>query len=404
MTDRSAVDTIKGYFYQFDMSILSILSLADASDSISIECVEDIDIKTATEVTAVQCKYYSKTEYNHSVIQKAVRYMLSHFKEVKLGNKPKIQYAIRGHYSSGQNKLPSNFDVDYLKQHFLTYTSKSITHQHHLELGLSDSELTEFLSCLTVDVNALEFEAQLREVVQQLQNIFCCDSFSAEFFYYNNALRLIKELSVGPTSNDRTITKKQFLEKINTSNILFNDWFVQRKGKKLHLASIRSEYFTTLNVSPFERFFLFEVDQNFYVRDELKQLIFLLSKKWSKLGRLEPKPFCPYLFIQGIAPDELAAIKNDLSNEGLKVTDGYGFLGADFDPENLCGAATHGNGIRIKILNSVLDLQMAINFTNKKTRLIYQFHLGKSYFQFKDPAVGHVEIQVQSLSDIKEII
>ncbi len=42
MTNRSAVDTIKGYFYQFGMSILSVLRLANDSDSISIECVEDI--------------------------------------------------------------------------------------------------------------------------------------------------------------------------------------------------------------------------------------------------------------------------------------------------------------------------------------------------------------------------
>ena len=68
MKDRAAIDTIKGYFYQFDYSIDQILTLPNDNDKIVIEGVEDIDVKTATDELAVQCKYYAKSEYNHSVI------------------------------------------------------------------------------------------------------------------------------------------------------------------------------------------------------------------------------------------------------------------------------------------------------------------------------------------------
>ncbi len=43
--DRSAVDTLTGYFYQFDQSILEILNLSSLEDSVAIECIEDIDVK-----------------------------------------------------------------------------------------------------------------------------------------------------------------------------------------------------------------------------------------------------------------------------------------------------------------------------------------------------------------------
>lgn len=122
MTDRSAVDTIRGYFYQFDLSILSALQLTLPDDSVEIECTEDIDIRTATDVTATQCKYYAKTEYNHSVIKDAVKHMVSHFKESLAGTKPKVFYSIKGHYASGQEKLDGGIDVDFLKKHFLTYS------------------------------------------------------------------------------------------------------------------------------------------------------------------------------------------------------------------------------------------------------------------------------------------
>ena len=39
-----------------------------------------------------------------------------------------------------------------------------------------------------------------------------------------------------------------------------------------------------------------------------------------------------------------------------------------------------------------------------KTRRIYQFYLGSSYFDYDNPAVRHVKIQVERLSDVKSII
>ncbi|WP_219856436.1 hypothetical protein [Pseudomonas capeferrum] len=187
MTDRSAVDTIRGYFYQFDLSILSVLQLASLDDSVEVECIEDIDIRAATDVTATQCKYYAKTEYNHSVIKDSVKHMVSHFKESLAGTKPKVLYSIKGHYASGQEKLDGGIDVEFLKKHFLTYTKEKVTYCHHIELGLSDAELEEFLKRLGIDVRAKEFDEQFREVVETLQAVFGGSPFSAEYFFYNNA-------------------------------------------------------------------------------------------------------------------------------------------------------------------------------------------------------------------------
>lgn len=403
MTDRNAVDTLRGYFYQFDLSILSVLRLTSVNDSIEIECTEDIDIRTATEVTATQCKYYAKTEYNHSVIKEAVMYMLSHFQETKTGTKPKVKYAIKGHYAAGQDKLDGGIDVEFLKKHFLTYTVEKVKCFRHAELGLNDADLGEFLSLLTVDINALEFDAQFDEVIRELAVAFGCKAFSAQYFFYNNALAVVRELSIKPKSDDRTITKKAFLEKVNTSSVLFNEWFVQKRGKKAHLAALRSEYFTDLNVSSFERFFLVEVDPGTYVRDDLKELVFVLSSKWSKLSKLEPSPFCPYFYVHGIPEGELLALKKELSIEGFKFVDGYDFQGADFSPQSVAQRATHSNGIKIKFLNSLSNLEAAVNSISK-TRRLYQFHLGRDYFAFSNASVRHVKIQVELFADIKSII
>lgn len=121
MTDRTAIDTIKGYFYQFDYAIAKLLELGNDTDTIIVEGIEDVDISTATEETAIQCKYYAKTEYNHSVIAKPIRLMLDHYKEVVNGNKQRINYKLYGYFQSGQTKLTLPIDSTILKKHFLTY-------------------------------------------------------------------------------------------------------------------------------------------------------------------------------------------------------------------------------------------------------------------------------------------
>jgi len=404
MSDRSAVDTIRGYFYQFDYSILNLLQLADPDGSIAVECIEDVDIRTATEVTAVQCKYYAGTEYNHSVVKPAVMYMLSHFKTINAESKPTVKYSLRGHYSSGQHKLTVPIDVAFLKQHFLTYSEKKVERRHHEELGLSDAELDEFLSFLDLDINAASFEVQFADVIQQLQISYGCTPFTAEYFYYNNALALIRELSIQPQPANRTITKKAFLEKADTSSILFNEWFVRKKGKKVHFTALRKEYFASLNLSPFERFFLVEVDPRKLVRSDLKDFLHTLSRKWSKTTKRDGKSsFCPYVYFHGLPADELLALKKELATEEFGFIDGYDFHGADFNAKSIARLATHDNAIKLKVLNSIADLTAAVG-TVTKTRQVYQFHLGQSYFDPANEAVKHVKIQLEKFTDIMAII
>lgn len=73
--DRTAIDTIRGCYYQFDLYALRILE--SSGEKIVLEGIEDVDVRTATETTAIQCKYYEGTSYDHSVIAKSIRWMLN---------------------------------------------------------------------------------------------------------------------------------------------------------------------------------------------------------------------------------------------------------------------------------------------------------------------------------------
>ena len=295
-------------------------------------------------------------------------------------------------------------DVAFLKQHFLTYNEKKVERCHHEELGLSDADLAEFLSVLDVDINAANFEDQFAAVIQELRTAYGCTPFTAEYFYYNNALALMRGLSTQRQPANRTITKKAFLEQSDTSSVLFNEWFVRKKGEKAHFAALRKEYFADLNQSPFERFFLVEVDPSTLVRSDLKELLHTLSKKWSKTTKRDGhSSFCPYVYVHALPTDELVALKKELATEEVGFIDGYDFHGADFSVKSITRRATHDNGIKLKLLNSIYDLATTVGAVTK-TREVYQFHLGPSYFDLANKAVKHVKIQLEKLTDIKAII
>src|SRR5687768_11131471 len=160
MVNRSAVNTIRGYFYQFDRTILEILSLSDWTDTVDIECIEDIDKNASDETIAIQCKYYSLTEYNHSLLAKPIRLMLDDFFQRIRNGKPLIRYKLYGCYETGQHKLPSSIGLQFLKDHFLTYIQKGIKHEYHNALNLNDTELEKFLARLDIDINAESYREQ----------------------------------------------------------------------------------------------------------------------------------------------------------------------------------------------------------------------------------------------------
>lgn len=404
MTDRSAVSTIRGYFYQFDRSILSILDLAEDQESVSLECIEDIDVKTATDTTAVQCKYYEKTEYNHSVIKPAISFMLSHFKEGLTDGQPSIKYKLSGYFESGQDKLTLPLDIEFLKEHFLTKKTKGDTVRQHEQLKVTDLELNTFLEALSIDVNAARFEDQFEAIIDALAKQFDCSPFAAEFFYYNNALRVIKELSIQNNEALRVITREEFLRRIETSSILFEEWFVAKRGKANFYQKLRNEFFINgLNVSSAERLFIIHVSKNCYQRGDVKDLLKTISRKYSKLSKREAKPFSPYTLLCGIGGEEIAALKQELHNEGLRFLDGYDFKGATFDGTSISRTASFENGPDLRMFSCLAEAQETFQ-SFLRSREIYEFYGTRPVPNFGDDAIKHTRFQIPEYKDIKHII
>ncbi len=397
---RDAIDTITGYYYQFDYYILQLLNLSKDTDTVTIEGIEDVDISEDGILKAIQCKYYAKTEYNHSKIASPIRLMLKDYALRKRDGRKLISYMLYGHYERGHEKYPEIFDIDFLKSNICTYTQNKVKHTLYTELNLDDSQLEEFLNLLVVDINAKSYDEQEKQILTQMCKTFKCDMFEAEYYYYNNALRIVKNIATEQDAKKRILSKYEFLGLINHKSMLFDSWYIEFKGIKQYCKDIKTQYFTKLNISPFERFFLIRYD-GLSTDQEVANLLLLIAKRWSKISQRTSKPFCPFVYIHGISSERLISIKNIITNSGVNICDGYNYLGAKYNADMMLKKTNYYIGIQLKILNEKQYLNSLLKNASG-VKEIYQFYIDTPFWE--NNQYDNVKIPIKRTTDIGMIV
>ncbi|MDT3295940.1 hypothetical protein Q4Q57_12360 [Shewanella sp. SP2S2-6] len=378
MKDRSATATIKGYFYQFDQTIVRLLE-ASANASVTVEGIEDVDLNDGSESAFVQCKYYEGTEYNHSVIKEAVIHMLRHFHAAGCPSNQVFKYRLYGHYKSGQHKLVTPLTEAFLKDNFLTYTHEKVEHKVHEECSITPAQLTSFIGLLDIDVNAPSYEEQQKKIVQLLINeISGCSDADAKIFYYPNAINVIQSLAVEADEEKRKITRVRFIKATNRKEMIFSHWLLQKFGADYYAKMTRKKFFkfTTPKMPKASRIFVIDMQGEYEIHKAagmLKKLGDFFSHK--ELVRTPPQDrFCPYVLLRGLASNELIELKTNLWKQGILFYDGYPFQGADFSETLLVADPTKENLWRVKFIPSEDKLASTVDAISGSVIEIYDLY------------------------------
>lgn len=410
MANRSAHATIKGYFYQFDLTIVRLLVATMPQSSVVVEGIEDIDLDDGDNSAFVQCKYYQGSEYNHSVIKDAVIQMLRHFHSTGCRPDQKFRYRVYGHYKGGQQKLPAGFDLDFLKKHFLTYEHKKTTHEEYTDLGVSDAQLASFRNLLDIDLNAPSYDDQQRQIVALLTSqIPGCKAEDAEVFYYPNAINVIQTLAIQADARERKITKAKFVSAVNRKDIVFSLWLRQKFGDDYYAKLIKRKYFkfSSTKVPKAVRIFVIDMTNEF----DLAKAVMLLAKIGNALSHVEhmrtpPQDrFCPYVLLRGIQQQDLVSLKASLLGQGVKFTDGYPFNGSAFSPAHLAADPTKENLIRLKFIPAAEQIApVVLAIANSVMELFDFFKVAPLEAAYAPPGVPHYTIKVDSTYFINEVL
>lgn len=321
MATRAADATIKGYYYQFDTSILKLLGLRTNADSITVEGIEDIDINTITEDTTIQCKYLSKPRFINSAVREPIVLMLDHFVNPSTPNNYK--YVLYAHFENETQGNEPTIDLTKLKD-ILTYSENKVEKHYEIEKSISDTKLNTFLVQFKFTFG-VEFYTQQQQVIDKLKAKFNCTEFEADTLYYNNALRIVVDKAIQRNATQRVITKTEFLNGIDCSKKLFNEWFIKLRSKKEYLKLVAQNLKSTRTLEP-SRAKVILLGQNILDANnsELPLLSFienLISKYYKPNSSLRDAK--PLTIILDCDKPKLLDIKRSLIDNEILFNDGY---------------------------------------------------------------------------------
>lgn len=401
MVNRSASHIIKGYLYQFDKTILEILNSTD-DKVIIIEDVEDVDSESAAGREAIQCKYLPSKTYSLAHIRDAILPMLKNMLDRK-GNNPKpLHYHLYAYFSNMPPQTIS-LNLQELKDCLMKNKRGGTVINYQTELKATDTDLKKFLSNFSIEI-AEDYDAHKEKVFDLIKVTYSCAGLEEVELYYNNALTAVSLAAADTQLRNRKTTKRRFLTKTKTKQILYSTWRLQEIGKAKYCKEIRRQHFTIRNIPAYARIFIIELEGN-EGRTAMKEAILELRKKWSSHDRRrkpEQERYAPYVLLQGIQSELLVNLKSELLDEGIQFIDGFSFEGATFNVNELNKLQTRDNQLSLRFINDAKLIPEIIASLKSQSKEIYQFYRTKPIVITDD--IKNIQIKIKDVTYVKEII
>lgn len=261
---RTADYTIKGFLYQFNLTLLKILESQD-NDEITVEgIIEDIDVNSNGLINAIQCKYHeTKEKYTLSNLYKPILQMMVHYCENQNENE-NIKYTLYAHFSDEECRK-EELTIDELKAIFKTenkeYISKYISKivvpkcPNIQNLIAKDSNtkaekdtiasyyienLDELDPIIRIESFIEKFELVLgesfEEICEKSKSKLESSDLSGqdiEDLFYPNSIQQIADLSVLHSEEDRVIKKSDFIKNLkHKKRTAITRWTLELKSYK----------------------------------------------------------------------------------------------------------------------------------------------------------------------------
>jgi hypothetical protein len=316
---RSADYTIQGFLYQFNKTLLTILTSQDDA-VITVEgIVEDVEIVTTTGMTAIQCKYHETREsFSASGVFKPLLQMMKHFHSNPTAS---IRYVLFAHFPSvTASAQPAISKADL--QAALDSKNKDL--QGHTVALRGKVDLDTFLARFTV-----EFGPAYDDLVAQV-----CAALKAsgipvadiDTLGYPNAIHAVASLSVKHDPTQRTITKRQFLDTLKAiRKTAISRWTMALRTRKQLLDARRKQLKAHLDKNSRLRYLVVDSGS---LDDYAAEIVLFVSDYLDKYHFKAAHISTPVLCLR-TSKEDFRDIQYRLFTKGIISTDGY--IGDHFD-------------------------------------------------------------------------
>ena len=320
---RQADSTIKGYLYQFNKSILTILEAENDASIVLEGVIEDIDIHSPSSTTTIQCKYHEDKKYQISSVATPILEMLCHYCESAYLGK-EVSYILYAYYAENVESvdmdafvafLGATKDKDILCKYFhriyivpdsgmLAIANKLQKSKDEKDLLVNYYKSNRTALTLRVDISefwkvfsyvkAEQFEILKDKVIRKLEEI--TDHDTAISMYYPNAFSIVASLSAKSTEQERTLTKNQLvLFLTQQKSVLLNKWTLEALDKEQIIKAKKAYLTSAFSANPDIRAFVFS--DNFL--DNVDEIVIGFIQEYLNKYFKKPKLQKPPIFIFG---------------------------------------------------------------------------------------------------------
>lgn len=396
---READSTIKGFMYQFNLSLNEILKSND--ESIMLEgIIEDIDKISPSEVTAIQCKYHEAVDaFSWSKVYKPILQMLKTYTETGVSNIKFVLHAFFPEEAQGERTISIEVIEEMLKTKNTDYICnyiafikkpkdeeiaaltqkirKSKEDKKKIEEYYNENELEP--SCDIAEFVSNRFTFRIGKSYDELEkeNIELLEQAGflkkdIEDLVYPNAIQKIATLSMLKDDVERKITKEEMIIELQLlKKTAITRWTKELANYKKLLTHRRRQLSKVLNHNYRKRCLVFNPEDIENFDDEI--VVFI--KDFIDIYCTKTKLHTPaVLCILGYDKEKIDTLVGRLFQKEIEVETGYrgnSFYVEAFNRKPGIDLKKDWMEFRIKICGDLPDSIDAIN--NNKPDDIFQF-------------------------------
>lgn len=384
MLEEGGYYAIKGFSYQYIISLIEVLNCKDENKVFSFEQLQDFN----DNELIYQMKYKETQHFTNSKIKEPTIKLFSEYLETKKDYvlyvyfPDKTDETLLFNTSNDLDKVLLNCKIDKKEYNFTEEQKKAFI--KHFKVVFSNDYMDK--------------SNELIELISKIMNT----SKEISEIYYFSLITYIINIIVNNIPKKRNCTKKELLTYLaDSASKIFHDYSLKYYGKERYIKSIRKEYFFEKNINNHNRLFI--INMTFTSIDDYYDCICKIVKRFYVTNKRRTMIIssAPYIYLPNIQLSDLVKLKAKLFNS-IGFTDGYIFKDSDFNIDYITKKFAIKDNISCKLVNIEDDIMKIIDKLSNDGIKIYQFYDKKNEILYK--SLNQISIEIDEVNDICKIL
>ena len=384
MLEEGGYYAIKGFSYQYIISLIEVLNCKDENKVFSFEKLQDFN----DNELIYQMKYKETQHFTNSKIKEPTIKLFSEYLETKKDYvlyvyfPDKTDETLLFNTSNDLDKVLLNCKID------------------KKEYNFTEEQKKEFIKHFKV-VFSKDYMDKSNELIELISKIMNTSKEISEIYYFS-LITYIINIIVNNIPKKRNCTKKELLTYlVDSASKIFHDYSLKYYGKERYIKSIKKEYFFEKNINNHNRLFI--INMTFTSIDDYYDCICKIVKRFYVINKRRTMIIssAPYIYLPNIQLSDLVKLKAKLFNS-IGFTDGYIFKDSDFNIDYITKKFAIKDNISCKLVNIEDDIMKIIDKLSNDGIKIYQFYDKKNEILYK--SLNQISIEIDEVNDICKIL